>query len=266
MPSRALPENLAALLGRMPDAALAFSGGVDSAYLLYAALQAGVKLTAYYVDTPFQPAFERRDTQRLADELGAPLTVLPFDILSVPEVAANPPDRCYHCKRQIMGRILAAAKVDGHTLLMDGSNASDDAGDRPGMRALDELAVRSPLREAGISKAEVRALSKRAGLFTWNKPAYACLATRIPAGTTLDRAALARVEAAEEALFALGFSDFRCRVREGGALLQFTPAQHPLALARWQAIADALTPYYANISLDPTPRPGENYANAEEAP
>ena len=200
-----------------PRAALAFSGGVDSAYLLWAGRHWGCDLTAYYVRTAFQPEFEYEDARRLAEEVGVPLRVVEADILSVPLAAANGPDRCYHCKRALFALLWEAARRDGHTLLLDGTNASDDAGDRPGMRALRELEVRSPLRECGLTKAEIRAQSKKAGLFTWNKPAYACLATRIPTGTAITAGDLERVEAAEGALFALGFTDFRVRLLSGAA-------------------------------------------------
>lgn len=158
-------------------AAIAFSGGVDSAYLLYAAMQCGADVRAYYVKTQFQPAFELADARRLAEQLGAPMTVLQQDALASEQVAQNPADRCYYCKQGIFSGILQAAAADGYTLILDGTNASDDAGDRPGMRALRELCVRSPLRECGLTKSEIRARSKQAGLFTWNKPAYACLAS-----------------------------------------------------------------------------------------
>ena len=161
-----------------PRVAIAFSGGVDSSYLLYAALRYGARVRAYYVNSAFQPRFELEDARRLAGDLHADLR----DVLSSPTVTANPPDRCYHCKRVIFRTIAAAAVEDGFPVLLDGTNASDDAGDRPGMRALRELSVRSPLRECGLTKDEIRRLSREAGLFTWDKPAYACLATRIPTG------------------------------------------------------------------------------------
>ena len=168
-----------------PEAALAFSGGADSAYLLWAAVQYGRRVRAYYVQSPFQPAFELADARRLAKGLGADMRVLAVDVLALPEAAGNPPDRCYHCKHALFSAISAAAEADGFSLLIDGTNASDSAGDRPGMRALRELSVRSPLRECGLEKAEIRRLSREAGLFTWDKPAYACLATRIPAGEVI---------------------------------------------------------------------------------
>ena len=163
-------------------AALAFSGGVDSAYLLYAAKEAGADVRAYYVKSAFQPQFELEDAKRLAGQLAADLRILETDVLADETVAANPPDRCYHCKRLLFTTIAEAAKQDGYRVLLDGTNASDEESDRPGMRALKELSVRSPLRECGLTKEEIRRLSKAAGLFTWDKPAYACLATRIPPG------------------------------------------------------------------------------------
>lgn len=234
-----------------PRTALAFSGGVDSAYLLYAALQCGVQVRAYYVNSAFQPRFELEDARRLAAELGADLRVLEADVLSRPEVTANPADRCYHCKRAIFSAITAAAREDGFPVLLDGTNASDDAGDRPGMRALRELSVRSPLRECGLTKAEIRRLSKEAGLFTWNKPAYACLATRIPTGCPITAEALQKTEAAEEFLFSLGFTDFRARLLpEGGAKLQFPAAQLPLLLEKRQEIVTELKKHYPAVLLD----------------
>ena len=223
-----------------PKAALAFSGGTDSALLLWAARAYGCDVTAYYVKTAFQPEFEYRDALRLARELEAPMVTVEVDILSVPGAAANGPERCYHCKRALFTRLWETARRDGHTLLLDGTNASDDAGDRPGMRALRELEVRSPLRECGLTKAEVRRLSREAGLFTWDKPAYACLATRIPTGTPIVREDLEKVEGAENALHALGFRDFRVRIFHGAARLQVPEEQMPLVLERREEILAAL--------------------------
>ena len=233
-----------------PRVALAFSGGVDSAYLLYAARACGAQVRAYYVQTAFQPAFEREDALRLVRELGAEMTVLPLDILDREEVCANPPQRCYHCKRAIFSAILQAAAADGFDLVIDGTNASDDAGDRPGMRALGELSVRSPLRECGITKAQVRALSKEAGLFTWDKPAYACLATRVPTREAVTPETLRKVEAAEEALFSLGYSDLRVRVFHGAARLQLPGQQLEQAAKEREAILQALAPWFDTVLLD----------------
>ncbi len=233
-----------------PKAALAFSGGVDSAYLLYAGLRWAADVRPYLIKTAFQPAFELEDARRLARQLGAELTVVELDILSVPAVTANPADRCYFCKRALFTALKDRAAADGYTLLLDGTNASDDAADRPGMRALEELEVRSPLRSCGLTKAEIRRLSREAGLFTWDKPAYACLATRIPTGTALTAGELTRVEQAERAVFALGFTDFRVRVFHGAARLQLPRSQMEQALARREELLAALEPYYENVLLD----------------
>ena len=233
-----------------PRAALAFSGGVDSAYLLYAAVSAGADVTAYYVKTEFQPRFELEDAQRLTKLLGARLRIVEISVLEDTAIAANPPDRCYHCKRRIFQTIQAAAHKDGYTLLLDGTNASDQDADRPGIRALRELAVRSPLREAGLTKARIRELSRQAGLFTWDKPAYACLATRIPTGQVITSQALRRTERAEAALTALGLKDFRVRTRGDGALLQVRQADLEQVLARREEIARLLLQDYKTAAVD----------------
>ena len=176
--------------------------------------------------------------------------MLEADILSVPCVAENPPDRCYHCKRALFGALRERALADGFSVLLDGTNASDDAGDRPGMRAIAELQVRSPLRECGITKAQVRALSKEAGLFTWDKPAYACLATRLPTGETITPEVLQKVEAAEDALFSLGYKDLRVRVFHGAARLQLPGEQLERATKEREAILQALSPWFDTVLLD----------------
>ena len=231
-------------------AAIAFSGGVDSAYLLYAALQSGADVRAYYVKSAFQPQFELDDARRLAEALSADMRVLDVDILADETVAANPPDRCYHCKRRIFSALASAAAADGYTLLLDGTNASDDAGDRPGMRALRELSVRSPLRECGLTKPEIRRLSREAGLFTWDKPAYACLATRVPAGERLTAEKLENTERAEDFLFSLGFTDFRVRLFNGAARLQLPAEQLPRLLERRAEILSELKKTYSAVVLD----------------
>jgi uncharacterized protein len=245
---------LSQFFAQHPTGALAFSGGVDSSLLVWAAARYGQNWRAYYVRTAFQPDFELADAQAVAAQCGLALTVLEVDILQNDAVTANPPDRCYFCKQAIFSTILARARQDGYTLVIDGSNASDDAGDRPGMRALRELEVRSPLRECGLTKADIRRLSREAGLPTWDKPAYACLATRIPAGTALTLTDLRRVEAGEAALAELGLRDFRIRLRGNLALIQVTEAQLPLAWSLREEILRRLTPLFDQAALDLTAR------------
>ena len=233
-----------------PRCALGFSGGVDSAYLLYAGVKAGADIRPYFIKTAFQPAFVLADARKLAEGLGAEVTVLEVDALADPRVAANPADRCYYCKQNLFRTLKDRAIADGYPVLLDGTNASDEAGDRPGMRALAELSVRSPLRECGLTKAEIRARSKEAGLFTWDKPAYACLATRVPAGETITADILARVEGAEDALFRLGYTDFRVRVFHSAARLQLPRGQMERAVREAEELRQALKPYFTPILLD----------------
>ena len=233
-----------------PRCALGFSGGVDSAYLLYAGVKAGADIRPYFIKTAFQPAFELADAKKLAAGLGAEVTVLELDALAAPQVAANPADRCYYCKQNLFRTLKERAIADGYPVLLDGTNASDEAGDRPGMRALAELSVRSPLRECGLTKAEIRARSREAGLFTWDKPAYACLATRVPAGEAITAETLARVEGAEDALFRLGYTDFRVRVFHSAARLQLPRGQMERAVREAEELRQALKPYFTPILLD----------------
>lgn len=241
---------LLAFFKENPKAALGFSGGVDSSYLLYAGVQAGADIHPYYIKTAFQPQFELDDAERLCAQLGVPLTVLELDVLKNEAVTANPPDRCYHCKTALFGALSTRALADGYTLLLDGTNASDDAGDRPGMRALKELHVCSPLRECGLTKAEIRRLSREAGLFTWDKPAYACLATRIPSGDAITAEKLLATERAEAFLFSLGLTDFRVRNYHGAAQLQFPEAQLNAVLAHRAEILQELKKDYPAVLLD----------------
>lgn len=233
-----------------PRVALAFSGGVDSAYLLYAAVHSGAQVRAYYVKSPFQPEFEYQDAVKLASQLGADMVTLHVDNLSNPDVRCNPANRCYYCKKMIMSAIWNAAGADGFYVLMDGTNASDDAGDRPGTKAIAELSVRSPLREAGLTKAEIRRLSKEAGLFTHDKPAYACLATRIPAEREITLKDLQRTEQAESFLMDLGFSDFRIRLIGDCARIQVRQEQLMKLLDQREAIMKELKRHYKGVLLD----------------
>ena len=242
--------NLSDFFKQHPKIALAFSGGVDSAYLLYASLQAGCDIHAYYVKSAFQPQFELEDAKKLAQELGAKMTVLELDVLKDSIITDNPSNRCYYCKKKIFSAIKEAAKTDGYDVLMDGNNASDDADDRPGMKAVQELKVLSPLRECGITKSEVRKLSKEANLFTWNKPAYACLATRIPTGVQITVEKLAATETSEKVLADFGFTDFRIRLSGTAAKIQVREEQLEKLLLYRKEILEKLKPYYSAVTVD----------------
>ena len=240
-----------------PKTALGFSGGVDSSYLLYAGIKAGADIRPYFIKTAFQPEFELEDAKKLAVSLEAEMTILPLNVLELAAVRENPSDRCYHCKNAIFSRILEAAEKDGFQEIMDGTNASDDAGDRPGMRALRELRVLSPLRSCGVTKKALREYSRNAGLFTWNKPAYACLATRVPTGCSIDQEILKKIERAETGLTRLGFSDFRVRVWKDpagqdswNARLQLTESQFSLLAEKRLEVLELLKPDFSQVLLD----------------
>ena len=237
-----------------PETAIAFSGGVDSSYLFYAAKQYAKRYTAYYVKSVFQPEFEYKDAKKLAEELKADMCVIEVDVLYSRDVRQNPENRCYYCKQLFFSAIKERASSDGYTVVLDGTNASDDVNDRPGMRALKELEVRSPLRECGLTKDDIRNLSKEAGLFTWNKPAYACLATRIPANEPIDRDKLERIEKAEDYLFSLGYTDFRVRTMDGHARLEVPENQWMKVAENRAVIYNGLKEMFKSVSLSLTVR------------
>lgn len=242
--------NLQEFFAENNKVALAFSGGVDSAYLLYAALKAGADVGVYYVKSHFQPQFEMDDAEKLSEQLQVKMKVLKVNVLENEAVKKNPGNRCYYCKRVIFSTIMEAAARDGYKVLLDGTNASDDVNDRPGMKALAELSVRSPLREAGLTKQRIRELSKEAGLFTWDKPAYACLATRIPTGTEITVEKLQKTERAEGFLASLGFLDFRVRFLDGAARIQIRKEDEELFLTHREDILKELSKDYKGVFLD----------------
>ena len=230
--------------------ALAFSGGVDSSYLLYEAQRCSAQVQPYFAHTVFQPDFEFEDARLFAAHLGYQMRVVELDILNAPGVRENTPDRCYYCKTAMLKAIAGAAAEDGYTVLIDGTNASDDSGDRPGMRALQEKGVLSPLRLCGITKADIRENSRAAGLSIWDKPAYACLATRQQAGKELTEEDLRRAERAETWMRALGFKDFRVRIRGRLGLIQLSDADYAQAVKRRRDIVTALSPEFDELAFD----------------
>jgi pyridinium-3,5-biscarboxylic acid mononucleotide sulfurtransferase len=199
------------------SALVAFSGGVDSSLLALAAHEAlGPHALAVTLQTQLTPAAEVQAARDLAAALGLRHQVLALDALAEPRVRANPPDRCYHCKRALFGALCSLARSEGLAVVLDGTQADDRPEERPGHRALQELGVRSPLRELCLTKRDLRRLLRERGVAQAARPAAACLATRIPFGEELDPARLQRVERAEAALRALGFEELR--VRDHGAL------------------------------------------------
>lgn len=232
------------------NVAVAFSGGVDSAVLLMLAKKYAGNVRAYFVKTQFQPAFELEDAKEIASLLGAELEIIRLNALGNETVAANPPDRCYHCKKTIFGAIIKKAHEDGFETVIDGTNASDDEGDRPGMRAIREYGVRSPLKECGLTKGKIRAVAAEASLPVAGKPSYACLATRVPTGTPITEEILKTTEKAEGELASLGFRNFRVRWNGGEAKLELGKAEFGLLFEKRSEVLETLLKHYKGVTLD----------------
>lgn len=241
--------DIKAFFKKYNSAAIAFSGGVDSAFLLYCAKKCGADVTAYYVKSAFQPQFEFEDAKRIASELEIPLKIIETNILDYDEVRRNDPLRCYYCKRHIFSQIKEQAKSDGYSVILDGTNASDDSGDRPGMKALEELKVLSPLRLCGYTKDEIRKQAKNAGLFVWNKPAYACLATRIKPNEEITPNALNFVEKAEMFMMNLGFKNIRVRVSQNEATIILKDNNQELLKEKRNIIEKEFLQYFNKVNF-----------------
>jgi uncharacterized protein len=210
---RSKADKLRAIIRTRPKAVVAFSGGVDSTLLLKACVDAlgAANVTAVTgVSQTYTPE-EKRTARRAARGLGVRHILIETDELACAAFAANPADRCYHCKRELFGRIADLARSLGADTFYDASNVDDLADYRPGHRAVEEFGVRSPLVEAGLAKKDVRALSKKLGLGSWDKPANPCLASRVPYGTPITVETLARIRAGEKYLRGLGFPIVRLR-------------------------------------------------------
>lgn len=221
--------------------AIAFSAGVDSTLLLAAAKAAlGEDVLALTAVTAAIPRRELGDAEKLAESLGARHIALGIDALAVPGFRTNAPDRCYHCKKHIFETLLAAAGAEGFSRLAEGSNLDDEGDYRPGHRALQELGIESPLRAAGLTKAEIRALSKRLGLPTAEKPSFACLASRVPYGEAITAEKLRRIDDAEQLLFERGYPQFRVRSHGDLARIEVPEAELARLLAERKAITAAL--------------------------
>ena len=247
-------QRLRALLRETKRAVVAFSSGVDSTFLLRVAHEElGDNVIAATIRSHTFPRRELDDATAFCRAEGVRHEIIDSDELSMPEFASNPPDRCYHCKKMIFGKLLAFAHDNGIDAVLEGSNIDDDGDYRPGRRAIKELGVRSPLHEAGLTKNEIRALSRKMGLPTSDKPSFACLASRFPYGERITVAGLKRVERAEQWLLDAGLGLTQLRVRSHGdmARIEVPPDDIPRLAAHADKIATTLKEIgFAYVALD----------------
>ena len=239
-------------LSRYDSLAVAFSGGVDSSFLLKTAHEVlGDRALALTVDSVFIPRAEIEEALSFCRRYGIRQKIVFADVLADSNIKSNPPDRCYYCKRGLFELLRNEAEAASIHVLAEGTNTDDDGDYRPGMRALSELGIQSPLRLAGLSKAEIRELSRRAGLDSWDKPSMACLASRIAYGESLSQEKLSAVEETETLI--RGFGVRQCRVRVHGTLarIEVPPEEFSLLLKQRDALVEKLRQHgYSYITLD----------------
>jgi len=242
-------------LGSMKSVAIGFSGGVDSSFLLAAAIRVpGLRVVAFTAESPSLPAGDRADAESLARHLKVDHRYMKTAEMENPGYVANEPDRCYHCKSTLFRALFQAAAQEGLQYVLDGSNAEDASDYRPGRAAAAELGVRSPLAEVGFTKKEIRDVSRQWGLPTADKPAAACLSSRVPYGTPISFEVLQNIDRAEHAMRRLGFPCVRVRAHGDVARIEVAPESIPTAAGAMRShIVEAVREAgFRYISLDLT--------------
>ncbi len=246
-------EALKRSVASMKRAAVTFSGGVDSTFLLRVSIDVlgSGNVLALTAVSPVHPRAERQEAQELAASMGARIVMFDSTEMEDENFLANTTERCYHCKRRLFGTVRDIAAKEGYSFILEGSNVDDLEDFRPGSRAREEMGIKSPLLEAGLTKEEIRELSRGLGLRTHDKPAQACLSSRVPYGTAITAEKLASIERSEEFIKALGISQVRVRHHGGIARVEVEEEDIPAILQHRDMIAEELKRYgFMYVALD----------------
>ncbi len=245
-------DTLKGIISELDSVVVAFSGGVDSALLAKLSSDIlGEKALAVTASSETYPAHELESAKRLAREIGITHLIIETKELEIEGFSQNPPERCYFCKSELFEKLKDIAGREGYASVVDGANLDDTSDYRPGSKAAQELGIRSPLKEAGMTKADIRRASEELGLSTWDKPSYACMSSRFPYGEEITMENLAKVSAAEDFLRQMGLRQFRVRHHGTIARLELMPEDFSLALEKRHAITDKLKEIgYTYVTLD----------------